>query len=72
VLRFSYPRGLLLVSGLALLLSGVFFLPAAVVAWLLEKDDVAWLAVRLVPVVPLAVLISGLLLRLLARIFGEG
>jgi hypothetical protein len=64
-------RTLFKVAGLALGLSLVFFVPIAVVAWLLEHDLVATVALWLVPVVPAAAVVSGLLIRALEALFRE-
>ena len=64
-------RTLFKVAWLALGLSLVVFVPVAVVAWALERDTAAAVALGLVPVVPAAALLSGLLIRGLEALFRD-
>jgi len=64
-------RTLFKVAWLALGLSVVFFGPIAAIAWVLELDTVAEIALGLVPVVPAAAVLSGLLVRALEALFRD-
>jgi len=66
-----YARFMFGLAVAALALSVVFFLPLAALAWYLERDRDALLALCLVAALPLAAALSGLLILVMERFSSE-
>jgi hypothetical protein len=64
-------RLLFKLAWLSLGLSVVFFGPIAAIAWVFELDTAAAVALGLVPLVPAAAVLSGLLVRALEALFRD-